>query len=517
VAKLVSEVEAVDEIREELVDGIRQCEAEQRMEEGFTITKKAMSRRQSAPTGTPSCKESSSKQRRQETIKAACAIHGGSLDDTAPATIGMVETLEKKCKEKDVLAAMGKCRKVRDKVLPKIYKEDLVQFESSNENMLRSIAVYYSSGIMGRDKYRSVYKASLYRQVSKKKQAVRIKVANCPTPKLVPYHRLMSYIKSIEVGKLYNVREELCDGLDESEKVNGCYRDIEELVLKLADFYLNSDQYTVLTFDEPNKFYIALGGDGAPFGKDDTACSWLVSFINIGKSILSSNENYLLFGANCSENCLPVARFIAKLMSDIQRVTNTIYSVMCQGEPVQVKFAIGELPNDMKMLAFLGGELSNSATYFSTFADVSKNDICNFEGTFGSRASDTWKRWEYSKRVKDAKAVEKFKKKLNPNLTVNTLRSKITTFIAKQRSRQEFAPLVGDLIDKAHIEPLHLKNNACALAHRLLLNTVISWSKLTIFSFSKVSPDCLFHKFVEILRTKCHLQRLAKKIIRWFN
>jgi hypothetical protein len=53
------------------------------------------------------------------------------------------------------------------------------------------------------------------------------------------------------------------------------------------------------------------------------------------------------------------------------------------------------------MLAFLGGELSNSVTYFSAFADVSKNDICNFEGTFGSRASDTWKRWEYSKRVKD--------------------------------------------------------------------------------------------------------------------
>jgi hypothetical protein len=25
---------------------------------------------------------------------------------------------------------------------------------------------------------------------------------------------------------------------------NGCYRDIEELVLKLADFYLNSDQYS---------------------------------------------------------------------------------------------------------------------------------------------------------------------------------------------------------------------------------------------------------------------------------
>ena len=449
-------------------------------------------------------------------MKAVCAIHGGSVDDTAPATIGNVETLERQCKQKDVLAAISKCRKIRNNVLPKIYKEDLVRFESSDENMLRSIAVYYSSGIMGRDKYRSVYKASLYRQVSKKKRAVRIKVANCPTPKLVPYHRLMSYITSIEVGKLHSIWEELCDGLDESEKVNGCYRDIEDLVIKLAEFYLNSDHYTILTFDEPNKFYIALGGDGAPFGKDDTACSWLVSFINIGKGILSSNENYLLFGANCSENCVPVERFISKLMSDIQHLTNTIYSVMCKGEPVQVNFVIEELPNDMKMLAFLGGELSNSPTYFSTFADVSKDDIANCKGTFGSRASNTWKRWKYSKRVKDAKAVEMFKKTESWSKE-NTSRSKITTFIANQHSRQEFTPLVGNLIDKAHVEPLHLKNNACALAHRLLLNIAISWSKLPVSSFSKVSQHCLFYKFIEILRSKCHLQRLAKKIIRWFN
>ena len=30
--------------------------------------------------------------------------------------------------------------------------------------------------------------------------------------------------------------------------------DIEELVIKLAEFYLNSDHYTIITFDEPNKF-----------------------------------------------------------------------------------------------------------------------------------------------------------------------------------------------------------------------------------------------------------------------
>ena len=84
--------------------------------------------------------------------------------------------------------------------------------------MLRSIAVYYRKGVMGKDKYRLVYKDSSYRQVPGRKQAVRIKVANCPSPRLVPYHRLMSYIKSIDIGQLHSVRENLCDELDECDK-----------------------------------------------------------------------------------------------------------------------------------------------------------------------------------------------------------------------------------------------------------------------------------------------------------
>ena len=30
-------------------------------------------------------------------------------------------------------------------------------------------------------------------------------------------------------------------------------------------------------------------------------CAWLVSLLNIGRGVLSSNENFLLFGANCKE------------------------------------------------------------------------------------------------------------------------------------------------------------------------------------------------------------------------
>jgi hypothetical protein len=71
---------------------------------------------------------------------------------------------------------------------------------------------------------------------------------------------------------LYDVGERFCLGLENSENVCGCYRDIEDLPVKLADFYLNYSQFQV-RLNESNIFYVALGGDGALFGKDDIACS----------------------------------------------------------------------------------------------------------------------------------------------------------------------------------------------------------------------------------------------------
>ena len=128
-----------------------------------------------------------------------------------------------------------------------------------------------------------------------------IKVGDCPTPRLVPYHRLMAYIKSIHVGKLFSV-EVFCGDLEEQEKVSGCFRDLEDLLVKLAEFYMNDSQHNLLTFNsEPNTFHVALSSDGALFGKDDSACSWHVSFLNIGQGVSSSNENFRLFGANCLE------------------------------------------------------------------------------------------------------------------------------------------------------------------------------------------------------------------------
>ena len=63
---------------------------------------------------------------------------------------------------------------------------------------------------------------------------------------------------------------------------------------------------------------------------------------------------------------------------------------------INVQFRTAELPNDMKIIAFLSGELGNSATYFSSFANVLNDNAGKINRTFGRKADNTWNSWEYS-------------------------------------------------------------------------------------------------------------------------
>lgn len=115
----------------------------------------------------------------------------------------------------------------------------------------------------------------------------------------------------------------------------------------------------------------------------------------------------------------------------------------------------------MKMLAMLGGELSNSAKFFSSFANASKENCSDFKGTFATNGGTMWHPWKYEKRIEVANQVDKFKQSLSTKqLKEKHFRTKVTDFISKKNSRQEFVPLIGKLIEKAHVEHLHVKNNA---------------------------------------------------------
>lgn len=102
---------------------------------------------------------------------------------------------------------------------------------------------------------------------------------------------------------------------------------------------------------------------------------------------------------------------------------------------IDVKFTFLALPNDMKMLCFLAGELSNSATYFSTFGSVSTVDIANLKFSFGQAKNCQWKPWEYEKCLSVVKHVEALKKKLEKAKSSDkTKRAKITGSIAQMQS-----------------------------------------------------------------------------------
>ena len=78
-------------------------------------------------------------------------------------------------------------------------------------------------------------------------------------------------------------------------------------------------------------------------------------------------------------------------------------------------------------------------------------------GTFGAGNNNTWQPWEYQAGVEVAK---EFKLLLAEKTMSEKMRQyKITELIALKTSRRKFSPLVREIANKAHVEPLHLKNN----------------------------------------------------------
>lgn len=111
----------------------------------------------------------------------------------------------------------------------------------------------------------------------------------------------MKELKEIDIGKVYEIDENYVAGLGADENINGAYRDLREYLPRLAKFYLQKNKTETLKWfgETEGTILIAFGGDGCPFGKHESACSFLVSFLNVGRKVISSNHNFIVFGANC--------------------------------------------------------------------------------------------------------------------------------------------------------------------------------------------------------------------------
>ncbi|XP_048580094.1 uncharacterized protein LOC116606566 isoform X1 [Nematostella vectensis] len=457
-----------------------------------------------------------SRRRRVNTIEAAAKIHGATKSNIKPALDGLFDTLQGKCKTSELGDYVLKDEELAGYIVKQIQKKEKHTFHNSARNILRSIAAYYSAGVMGKRKYQAVRLATSM-TCSKRKRGGRTSIkymGSLDIPKLLTYNTLVKEINAIDIGNVQSVQVFALDNEDSTTR--GCFRDLREYLPRLAKHYLSGTDNLKWFGETEGTFKVAFGGDGCPFGKFETACSFLVSFLNTGKKVASSSDNFLVFGANCEETSSLVKKYVLSIYKQISDIEGTLYEI----DGFHVSFQFAELPNDMKMLAMLAGELSNAATYFSSFANVSSADSGNLQGRFGTDEECKWKPWSYNQRNEVASKVKALKAKLeNQTLCQQTKRSKVTDFISKQKSRQEFQPMLGKFIDKAHVEPLHLKNNAWQYFFRSVLKEALGKTCLlpSHKTFEEIPPDSCFARVINALQHEVKTKRLAKRVRQWYN
>lgn len=465
-------------------------------------------------------KPRSSRKRKHETIEACAEIHGATESDKRPCLDGMWVSLVATASSEQLKNYIACSKKVTN-VLPPVVNKAVAEFEESTDNSVRSVKVLYCKGLISKEKYKSVRQSLCMKSNENSARRSSIKFSGVKVPKILTYEKVISFLKSVEIGTVMDMKSEFCENLGEDEQVEGAFRQLEEFLLELANLYIHVDK--VLSkegspflhhFNEaPYNFKVAIGADGAPFGKDDEATAWLLSFINVGERIASQNENFLLAGANCSESHVVMKLYAKKLVSDIAYVESKKYTVA--GYPVQFKFKL--VPSDMKWLATFAGELSNAAHYFSSFANVHADNKNTVNGAIGEGEEFTWQPWNYDDRLTVAARVNAKQNELDATrLAPSTKRSKLTQFIKDQNSRQECKPIIGHLVEFAFAEPLHNSNNAWQYIHSLLLEEAVSRSRIPVggCDISTLPDEAPLKKFALSVKN-VGASRLYKKINKW--
>ena len=137
--------------------------------------------------------------------------------------------------------------------------------------------------------------------ISIRKETSNSKFDGKRIPNYSTYNSLMKYIKSVDIERLYDVRDTFCKEITEDEKGDGKFRRLTELLPRLAQFYLKVNEERVdklkefESFPKVNPdallFLVAIGCDGTPC-KEGTATSFLCSFFNVGERLASSSENF---------------------------------------------------------------------------------------------------------------------------------------------------------------------------------------------------------------------------------
>ena len=442
---------------------------------------------------------------------------------------GLFDTVVTVAEDQEIKDISKSSRIISHKVIPHVVNDMVRDFEKCDDNLNRSILTLYTGGLISKTKYNSIRSSLMFKLNSTKKSRSRLK-NGVLIPKLLDYKALMKFIRSIDIGLLKAIRnvdtEDNDDNSSESSSIerrsiSGCYVDLEWRVLQVAKFYLSIDKtIPILKWfgRAPGSFFVTIGGDGAPFGKENQATSWLISFLNVETRVASCDDNFLILGANCSEEHPAMIKYAKQLRTEMESIEKKVYSIQ-DHENMQVRFSFELVPSDMKFLATFSGELSNSATFPSSFANVKLDELGNVKGSLGSSPGCTWNPWSYNDRVKVAKQVSAYKHTTVIKKPVKQHRNLITKFIANQASRQEFEPVLGPVIAKAVCEPLHLGNNCWQQWNKEAMIIALKRSNIAsgVGNVYMLPFDCCFRRYLRAIRNKLKCRKLCNKIVRWFR
>ena len=126
-----------------------------------------------------------------------------------------------------------------------------------------------------------------------------------------------------------------------------------------------------------------------------------------GKRISSHDENFLLFGTNCAEDCLAASRYICMLAEQINEVEKQY--IHCCSRWWASKVWIWAAAKWHETFSLYFGKLPVGSTYLAICRYIiHKNDFSHVRtGEFGTGPSCQWKQWKWNFRLKVAAAVEK--------------------------------------------------------------------------------------------------------------
>ena len=193
-------------------------------------------------------------------ITSAVMVNAPSSDNAEAkrkcALNGLWNTFVNTTTEYEVKPYLLNFSKVMKKVLPTIVNNAVKRYELGQSNLVRSVAVLYEGGILSKNQYNRKRSKEIFEIDENGKKHQVTYMDKCKIPKLADYKTVMKFVNSVDIGELHDIPRAKKTKLDKGvyqmgdeenvgnlhSPVSGCFRDLENFLIKLANLYLVINQ-----------------------------------------------------------------------------------------------------------------------------------------------------------------------------------------------------------------------------------------------------------------------------------